>query len=103
MGKIEEISVKGIDVEMVVAGKYDLILITLMDKDFYKDIIREHSERILDLFHKMHSNDLEGVVDVSKFEPFKQVIMSEIQVCLEKMKELESKRQILKAGFEYND
>lgn len=101
MGKIEEISVKGIDVEMVVVSKHDLILITMMDRDFHKNIIREHGQKILNLFHKMYENELEDCCEINKFKDFKDVLLSEIQACLDRMKEIEGKRGILKAGLEY--
>ena len=87
MGKIEEISVKGIDVEMVVVSKFGLVFIALMDRDFHKEIVRERGMRILELFQGMYETELEQVQDISKFIPFKNVLLSEIQVGLDKMKE----------------
>jgi hypothetical protein len=103
IGKIEEISVKGIDVEMVVVSKYNLVLIALMDRDFFKDYVRKSGERILDLFHGMFETELDEVYDINKFEPFRDVLLSEIQVSLDKMKSLEEKRGHLKAGLEYKE
>ena len=103
LGKIQEISVKGIDVEMVVVSKHGLVLIVMMDKDFFKDIVRNTGERILDLFYGMFQTELDGVIQYSRFEPFKDVLLSEVQVSLDKMKELEDKRDIIKAGLEYKE
>ena len=103
MGKIEEISVKGIDVELIIVSKHDLILIVLMDRHFYKDIVRRSGEKILDLFYAMYSNQLEDSEHIDRFKGFKDVLFSEIQACLDKMKELDKKRDILKKGLEYND
>ncbi len=103
MGKIEEISVKGLEVEMIIVSKHDLILITLMDRDFYKDIIRERGEKILDLFHQMYKNNLDDCSDIEKFSDFRAVLTSELQTCLDQMKELEEKRDILRSGLEYKE
>lgn len=103
MGKIQEISVKGIDVEMVVVAKHGLILIALMDRDFYKDIVRESGEQILDFFYKMYKTDLEDCSEISKFKDFRDILMSEVQMSLDKVKNLENKRNILKSGLEYKE
>ncbi len=103
MGKIEEISVKGIDVELIIVSKYDLILIALMDRYFYKDIIRKSGEQILSLFHAMYEKELEDSTEITQFADFRDVLFEEIQNCLDKMKELPKKRDILKKGLEYND
>jgi len=103
MGKIEEISVKGIDVELIIVSKHDLILIVLMDRHFYKDIIRKSGEKILDLFFAMFSNQLGDSEEIEQFSDFRDVLFSEAQDCIDKMKELHKKRDILKAGLEYND
>lgn len=102
MGKIQEISVKGLDMELIIIAKYGLILIALMDRDFYKDIVREHGARILDLFYKMFEHHLDDVSEIDKFEKFKDYIFSEIIVCLKRMKDLQEKRGHLKAGLEYD-
>ena len=104
MGQIEEISVKGLDVELIIVSKHNLILIALMDRHFAKDIIREHGEKILDLFFAMHGRDLDDeIADYSKFNDFKPVLYSEAQACLDKMKMLEEKRGYLRAGLEYKE
>lgn len=103
IGNIEEISVKGIDVELIIVSKHDLILIILMDRHFYKDIVRKSGEKILDLFYAMYSNQLDVSEEIKQFEDFKDVLFSEIQDCLDKMKELNKNRDILKEGLEYNE
>ena len=104
MGKIEEISVKGIDVEMTIVAKHGLILIALMDKDFYRDLIRQNGENILDLFYNIYQKDLDNFDGgIKKFLEFRDVLFYEIQATLDKLKDLESKRQILKSGLEYRD
>ncbi|MHA1146855.1 MAG: hypothetical protein ACTSR8_01265 [Promethearchaeota archaeon] len=104
MGKIEEISVKGIEVEMTIVAKHGLILIALMDKDFYRDLIRQNGENILDLFYNIYKKDIENFNgEIKKFEEFRKVLFFEIQATLDKMKDLESKRELLKAGLEYKE
>lgn len=96
MGKIEEISVKGIDVEMTIVSKHNLILIVLMDRDFHKEIIREEGERILDLFYAQYKDDLEDCSVISKFSDFKPTLFSEVQACLDRMNRLEDKPNTLR-------
>jgi len=103
IGKIEEISVKGLDVELIIVSKYNLILITLMDRDFYKDIIRKSGEKILELFHAIYEHELNDPSEIDKFSDFKDILFSEIQTSLDKMKDLHKKRDILKSGLKYNE
>ncbi len=45
LGKIEEIEIKGLDVDMIIVYKYNLILIVIMSKDFIKQDYRGESRK----------------------------------------------------------
>ena len=82
LGKIEEIEVKGLDVGMVVVYKYNLILISIMAKDFMKNDIRKEAEKALDMFYSSYSKEIKdarGCIDVSIFNDFKKLLYFQIQ------------------------
>ncbi len=77
LGKIEEISVKGLDVDIIIASKYKLILVAIMDKKFAQDGIREEITMALDMFYMLYQTDIEEtVIDISRFDSFKDVLSS---------------------------
>ena len=97
LGKIEEISVKGLDVEMIVVAKYDLILVTIMDKDFLKGEMREEAENLLDIFYSCYQEEIKGdCSEIMKFEEFQQVLASQVQEYIHRMN---SKEEIGDYGF----
>ena len=90
LGKIEEISVKGLDVEMIVVAKYDLILVAIMDKDFLKGEMRNEAENLLDIFYSCYQDEIRGdCSDIVKFEEFQQVLASQVQDYIHKMNKKE--------------
>jgi len=78
MGKIEEITIKGLSIQMIIVNKFDLVLIAIMDKDFVKDDIREEAVKALDMFYHLYQNEIGDCTDVSQFESFKKVLYDQI-------------------------
>jgi len=79
LGKIEEIEIKGLDVGMVIVYKYNLILITIMAKDFM--------------------NDANGCLDLSIFNDFKKLLYFQIQDYFELINDKERENKVGDYGF----
>ncbi len=78
MGKIEEITIKGLSIQMIIVNKFDLVLIAIMDKDFVKEDIREEAVKALDMFYHLYQDEIDDCTDVSQFESFKKVLYDQI-------------------------
>jgi hypothetical protein len=89
---------------MTIVAKNGLILIALMDKDFYRDLMRQFGENILDIFYSMYKNKIDNYnSQPGQFKEFRQVLFYEIQSTLDKLKDINEKRNFLKEGLEYNE
>ena len=96
MGKIEEILIKGLDIQMIIVNKYDLVLIAIMDKEFAKDGIRQEAEKALDQFYTLYKNDINECVDINQFESFKRLLYTQIK---DYFKRIEEESEIKDFGF----
>lgn len=85
MGKIEEITIKGLDIQMIIVSKHKLILIAIMDKEFLKHNIREEAEKALDMFYSLYKNEINESVEVTMFESFKKILYKQIKEYFEKI------------------
>ncbi|MBY9006946.1 MAG: hypothetical protein KGD63_09315 [Candidatus Lokiarchaeota archaeon] len=99
LGKIEEIMIKGLNVEMVIVSKHKLILIAIMDKSFNKYYLREEAKRALDNFYAFYKNDIDECYDISKFESFKKILLMQIIEYFDKIKDRDNKQPIEDFGF----
>ncbi|MBY8982063.1 MAG: hypothetical protein KGD57_03880 [Candidatus Lokiarchaeota archaeon] len=99
LGKIEEILIKGLNVEMVVVSKHNLILIAIMDKRFNKYYIREEAEKALDNFYTFYKNEIDECYDVCKFESFKKILLMQIIEYFDKIKDRDKNQPIEDFGF----
>ncbi len=102
LGKIEEIEVKGLNVGMVVVYKYNLILITIMAKDFMKNDIRREAEKALDMFYSSYSEEIQdanGCIDLSIFNDFKKLLYFQIQDYFELINDREREEKVGDYGF----
>ena len=78
LGKIEEITIKGLSIQMIIVNKFDLVLIAIVDKDFIKDDMREEAEKALDMFYHLYQNKISDCADVIQFESFKKILYDQI-------------------------
>jgi hypothetical protein len=78
MGKIEEITIKGLSIQMIIVNKFNLVLIAIMDKDFVKEDIRNEAVKALDMFYHLYQNEIGDCTDVSQFESFKKILYDQI-------------------------
>lgn len=77
LGEIEDISINGLDVDMIIVTKGDLIMVVVMDKSFLKNSMREEAVNLLEAFHTLYFDDIQhNSWNVDVFKEFKNVIMS---------------------------
>ena len=79
MGKIEEIIIKGLDIQMIIVNKYDLFLIAILDKDFASKDIHDEAEKALDIFYSVYQDEIGDCVELGIFEPFKKALSNQIK------------------------
>ena len=99
LGKIEEITIKGLSIQMIIVNKFDLVLIAIMDKDFVKEDIRDEAEKALDMFYHLYKNEISDCTDVSQFESFKKILYDQIVEYFNRVNGENSKKEIRDFGF----
>jgi len=98
MGKIEEITIKGLDIQMIIVNKYNLVLIAILDKDFIKQDVRKEAEKALDMFYSLYKDKMGECVEVNEFESFKELLYYQIEEYFER-NYAENQTQIRDFGF----
>lgn len=97
LGRIEEINIKGLDVEMIIVYKYNLIFVAILDKEFIKHDIREEAEKSLDMFYSLYRREIEeNCNEVSQFTSFKNILFTQIEEYFNRIKE---KTEVKNFGF----
>jgi len=99
LGEIKEINITGIDVNMIIIYKYDLIFIIIVDTDFLTHNIRDEAEKALDMFYSSYLAEINNGVEVSVFDGFKKILYMQIQDYLEILKEKEREKKVGDLGF----
>ena len=99
LGKIEEITIKGLSIQMVIVNKFELVLIAIMDKDFVKEDMREEAEKALDMFYHLYQNEISDCTDVSQFESFKKILYDQIVEYFNRINRKNTKAEIKDFGF----
>ena len=99
LGKIEEITIKGLSIQMIIVNKFDLVLIAIMDKDFVKEDMREEAEKALDMFYHLYKNEISDSTDVSQFESFKKILYDQIVEYFNRINGDNTKKEIRDFGF----
>ncbi len=99
LGKIEEITIKGLSIQMIIVNKFDLVLIAIMDKDFVKEDMREEAEKALDMFYHLYQNEINDSTDVSQFESFKKILYDQIVEYFNRINGDNTKKEIRDFGF----
>jgi predicted regulator of Ras-like GTPase activity (Roadblock/LC7/MglB family) len=79
-GHIDEISIKGLDLEIFVVVKHEIILTAIFSKTMPKKDIREEAESLLDKFHELYGNKLSDSLGcVDEFCEFEATIKKHIE------------------------
>ncbi|MFX0070759.1 MAG: hypothetical protein ACFFAO_06685 [Candidatus Hermodarchaeota archaeon] len=80
IGKIEEINIKGLDLEMIIVSKYDLILVAIMEREYVNENMRKEAEKSLEYFYLLFKEDIENsYYDINVFESFKKILFQQIK------------------------
>ncbi|MFX1279135.1 MAG: hypothetical protein ACFFA3_06935 [Promethearchaeota archaeon] len=99
LGEIEEINIKGLDVDMIIVYKYNLIFVAILDKEFVRHDIREEAEKSLDMFYTLYRTEIKNdAAEISQFESFKNILSKQIEEYYLKLKN-EEETEIGDFGF----
>ena len=80
IGKIEEITVKGLNIEMLIVSRNHLILVIIFDKNWETNIMHEEAEEALNMFYYTYKDVIHKIpIDISKFESFKNLLNIQIK------------------------
>ena len=100
LGRIEEINIKGLDVDMIIVYKYNLIFVAILEKEFVRRDLRREAEKALDMFYLMYRSEInENCIDISQFRSFKDVLSKQIEEYFERIKESKKGPEIGDFGF----
>ncbi len=99
MGKIEEITIKGLSIDMIIVNKYNLVMITILDKSFVKNDIRGESEKVLDMFYAIYKDEIEDCAEIYQFESFKKILYDQIEDYFIRIKNEDTEAEIGDFGF----
>ena len=100
LGQIEEITIKGLDVEMIIVYKYNLIFVAILDKEFKKHNIREEAEKSLDMFYALYQSEInDDCIEVSQFYSFKNKLIIQIEAYFNRLKNSQMESEIGDFGF----
>ncbi|MHA1150977.1 MAG: hypothetical protein ACTSR8_22375 [Promethearchaeota archaeon] len=97
LGKIRDISINGLDIDMLVVSKYRLVMIAMMDSNLPGLDFREGCERALEIFNKIFHDKIEnwnGSLDT--FRDFKDLLQQQVD---RYFKELEEHKEQQKREF----
>lgn len=91
LGKIRDISINGLDIDMLIVTKHDLIFIAIMDSEVPHLDFREGCENALDVFHKLFKEQIESWDGTLKpFKGFKELLEGQVNRYFEELKEYEN-------------
>jgi hypothetical protein len=86
LGKLEEIIVKGLNIEMFIVSRNHLILVIIFDKNWGSGIIHEEAEEALNMFYYTYKDEINKIpIDVSKLESFKNLLNIQIKSYFKKV------------------
>jgi hypothetical protein len=99
LGKIQEITVKGLDLEMIIVTKYDLILIAIIDKEYFRNNVRDEAKKALDMFYLLYQDDIEDSLQPDKFASFKKILELQIEDYLNMILESQKQKEVKNFGL----
>ena len=90
LGKIKRIHVEGLQVEMGIVSKHDLICTAFYRPNMVKDYLQEEVEKLLDEFSEKFRKELDAdIVNQTRYESFDDFMFEIIQEYLVRIKVLE--------------
>ena len=86
LGKIEEILIKGLNIDLFIVYKYELILISIMETSMKKRNIRKEAEMALDSFYNLYTEKIKcWNGEKNTFSDFDKMIENQINNYYEKI------------------
>ncbi len=83
VGKIKRILIEGLDIEISVQAKHDLILIAFFKPDMVKDYLEEESQRGLDIFYDLYSSYIQSNrTNRNLYQEFDEIMWQLVQTYL---------------------
>jgi hypothetical protein len=101
LGNIKDISINGLDIDMIIVTKYNLIMISVMDSDIPLLDFRDGCARALDVFYKIFGDKIEdwdGSLDT--FRDFQDLLKEQIARYFEELREHEFKIRVKEMDVE---
>lgn len=101
LGKIRDISINGLDIDMLIVSKYKLIMIAIMDAELPEIGFRAGCERALDLFDTLHGEDLKSWDGSLKtFRDFRSLLNQQIERYFKELEDFRFAKRAHKLTFE---
>ena len=86
IGKIEEIIIKGLNIEMLIVSRNHLTLVIIFDKNWETNILREEAEEALNIFYYTYKDEInKSPINIGKFESFKNLLNLQIREYFKKV------------------
>ena len=80
IGKIEEITIKGLNIEMLIVSRNHLILVIIFDKNWETNILHEEAEEALNIFYYTYKDEIcKCPINIKKFDSFKNLLNVQIR------------------------
>ena len=85
---------------MIIVYKYILIFVAILDKEFVKHDIRDEAEKSLDMFYSLYRKEIdENCNEISQFTSFKNILFTQIEEYINRIKESQKNPEIGNFGF----
>jgi len=77
--------IKGLDLDLIIVNKYDLVLVIIVGKAYMRIYLREIAEKTLDMFYILYKKDIKNFLITDVFDSFKKILFLQIDEYLEKI------------------
>ncbi|MHA1292058.1 MAG: hypothetical protein ACTSQJ_05255 [Promethearchaeota archaeon] len=92
LGKIKDISINGLDIDLLVISRYGLAMIAIMDSNVPILNFREGCERALDVFYKIFKDKIENWDGSLKtFKDFRELLKGQVNRYFEELEAFEKR------------
>jgi len=85
IGKIEEIKIRGLDLDIIIITRHNLVLVALINSLFMRDYLKIIAEKALGMFHVLYKKEIENFLISGKFDSFKKILNVQIDEYLEEI------------------
>ncbi len=101
LGRIKDISINGLDIDMIIVTKYNLIMIAVMDSEVPLLDFREGCARALDVFYKIFGDKIDNWDgSLETFRDFQDLLKDQIARYFEELREHEFKLRVKEMDIE---